>query len=113
LTVTDDQGATGDVTKSVTVSTVVAADSFGRSTSSGWGTADTGGAWSVTGTSSRFSVGSGVGTVTDEAAGVGPTAYLNSVSQANINAVVDAAVSQATGNGDYVELIGRHSGSSE
>ena len=113
LTVTDNQGATGSVTKAVTVTSVVAADAFGRTTSNGWGTADTGGPWSVTGTTSRFSVGGGVGTVNVEAAAVGPTAYLNSVSQANFNAVVDASVSQSSGGGSYVELIGRHSGTSD
>ena len=113
LTVTDNQGATGSVTKAVTVTSVIAADAFGRTTSSGWGTADTGGPWSVTGTASRFSVGGGVGTVNVEAAAVGPTAYLNSVSQANVNAVVDASVSQSSGGGSYVELIGRHTGTSD
>ena len=113
LTVTDNQGATGSVTKAVTVTSVIAADAFGRTTSSGWGTADTGGPWSVTGTTSRFSVGGGVGTVNVEAAAVGPTAYLNSVSQANVNAVVDASVSQSSGGGSYVQLIGRHSGTSD
>ena len=107
LTVTDNQGATGHVTKAVTVTSVIAADAFGRTTSNGWGTADTGGPWSVTGTTSRFSVGGGVGTVNVEAAAVGPTAYLNSVSQANVNAVVDASVSQSSGGGSYVELIGQ------
>ena len=99
LTVTDNQGATGSVTQAVTVTSVIAADAFGRTTSNGWGTADTGGPWSVTGTASRFSVGGGVGTVNVEAASVGPTAYLNSVSQANVNAVVDASVSQSSGGG--------------
>ena len=113
LTVTDNQGATGSVTKAVTITGVVAADAFGRTTSNGWGTADTGGPWSVTGTTSRFSVGSGAGTVNVEAAAVGPTAYLNSVSQANVNAVVDASVSQSSGGGSYVELIGRHAGTSD
>ena len=113
LTVTSNQGATWSVTHAVTVTSVIAADAFGRTTSNGWGTADTGGPWSVTGTASQFSVGGGVGTVNVPAAAVGPTAYLNSVSQANINAVVDASVSQSSGGGSYVELIGRHSGTSD
>ena len=113
LTVTSNQGATGSVTHAVTVTSVIAADAFGRTTSNGWGTADTGGPWSVTGTTSQFSVGGGVGTVNVGAAAAGPTAYLNSVSQANVNAVVDASVSQSSGNGSYVELIGRHSGTSD
>ncbi len=68
LTVTDDDGATHTTTRTVTVSAppppagVLAADAFGRSVSSGWGTADTGGAWSVNSTT-KFSVASGVGRV--------------------------------------------------
>ncbi|WAX55907.1 PKD domain-containing protein [Jatrophihabitans cynanchi] len=113
LTVTDNDGASAFITKTVTVTTVVAADAFGRTVSTGWGTADSGGPWTLTGTASRFSVGSGVGKVNIEAGGVGPTAYLNAVSQDNLNAVVDASVSQSSGNGDYVQLIGRHSGTSD
>jgi PKD repeat protein len=113
LTVTSNKGATSSVTHAVTVTSVIAADAFGRTTSSGWGTADTGGPWTVTGTASQFSVGGGVGTVNVGAAATGPTAYLNSVSQANVNAVVDASVSQSSGGGSYVELIGRHSGTSD
>ena len=113
LTVTSNQGATSSVTHAVTVASVIAADAFGRTVSNGWGTADTGGPWTVTGTASQFSVGGGVGTVNVGAAGAGPTAYLNSVSQANINAVVDASVSQSSVGGSYVELISRHSGTSD
>ena len=113
LTVTSNQGAKSSVTHAVTVTSAIAADAFGRTTSNGWGTADTGGPWSVSGSASQFSVGGGVGTVNIAAAAVGPTAYLNSVSQANVNAVVDASVSQSSGGGSYVELIGRHSGTSD
>ena len=113
LTVTSNQGPTSSVTHAVTVTSVIAADAFGRTTSNGWGTADTGGPWSVSGSASQFSVGGGVGTVNVPAASVGPTAYLNSVSQANSNAVVDASVSQSSGGGSYVELISRHSGTSD
>ena len=45
LTVTSNQGATSSVTHAVTVTSVIAADAFGRTTSNGWGTADTGGPW--------------------------------------------------------------------
>ena len=67
LTVTDDDGAETEVVKQVTVSTggaqVVAADAFGRSATGGWGTADTGGAWTVSGQPARFTVaGAGVST---------------------------------------------------
>ncbi|GAA3602893.1 PKD domain-containing protein [Agrococcus terreus] len=66
LTVTDDDGATAVATRQVTVSAVavVAADTFGRAVSGGWGTADAGGAWSATGGSAAYSVAGGQGIVT-------------------------------------------------
>ncbi|MDM7832105.1 PKD domain-containing protein [Cellulomonas edaphi] len=65
LTVTDDDGATASTTRQVTVaepSSALAADAFGRTVASGWGTADVGGAWTVN-SAARFSVGSGVGRI--------------------------------------------------
>ncbi|MCU1432903.1 MAG: hypothetical protein JWP95_2008 [Actinotalea sp.] len=62
LTVTDDKGATGTTSQSVTVSAPpgpgddVARDAFGRAVTSGWGSAEVGGAWTSTGTATRFSV---------------------------------------------------------
>lgn len=69
LTVTDDDGASASATRSVTVAaapgpTVLGADAFGRTVANGWGAADTGGAWTLTGSASSFSVGSGAGTMT-------------------------------------------------
>ncbi|MEU1971937.1 PKD domain-containing protein [Microbacterium sp. NPDC019599] len=66
LTVTDDKGATNTTTRSVTVAatpppSALVADDFGRTVANGWGTADVGGAWTATGTASRFAVGNGVG----------------------------------------------------
>lgn len=49
-----------------------ARDACGRSVTSGWGTADRGGSWTLSGTLSRYSVGAGVGSVSLGAgAGVG------------------------------------------
>ncbi|WP_210481474.1 PKD domain-containing protein [Naasia sp. SYSU D00948] len=67
LTVTDDDGATAVTTRSVTVGApppagVLAQDAFDRTVSNGWGTAPTGGPWSVTGTTGRYAVAEGVGT---------------------------------------------------
>lgn len=72
LTVTDAAGATASSTQSVSVeepaggggeTVVVAEDDFYRSESNGWGTAEEGGSWAVSGGSSEFSVEDGVGTV--------------------------------------------------
>ncbi|WP_157535725.1 PKD domain-containing protein [Microbacterium sp. Root166] len=66
LTVTDDKGATHSTTRSVTVTQpppiqALVADDFGRSVTNGWGAAEVGGAWTATGTASRFAVADGVG----------------------------------------------------
>lgn len=70
LTVTDNDGATGSSTKDVTVTapvdpdpgtTPIASDLFARSLGIGWGNAVNGGAWTSTGTASRFSVAGGQG----------------------------------------------------
>ena len=62
LTVTDNGGATGTVGQDVTVTgqAVYVTDTFNRSVSGGWGTADFGGAWTTAGASSTFAVAGGV-----------------------------------------------------
>lgn len=112
LTVTDSMGATNSVTHQVTVvaPTNLAVDTFGRTVSKGWGTANTGGAWSLSGASSLFAVTGGVGTMRMSDAGTGPSAYLNAVSARDIDATVDVSLDKvATGNGAYVTLAVRHS----
>ncbi len=104
LTVTDDKGAKGTTTKSVTVAAapvqaVVAADAFERTTDPGWGSATTGGAWSLTGTLANFSVGGGAGKMSI-AAGITRTATLNSVSARDVDGTLDVVLDRpATGNG--------------
>jgi PKD repeat protein len=76
LTVTDDQGASGSLTRTVTVTappapTLLAADDFGRTLTSGWGTADLGGAWTLTGRAGSASVSDGVGVITMSGPSVG------------------------------------------
>nr|MCW2727098.1 domain containing protein [Aeromicrobium sp.] len=85
LTVRDDDGATSSSTRSVTVSTpppagVLARDTFERTSSSGWGSAETGGPWTVTGAASRYTVASGAGTLTNSTAGGALEAALAGVS---------------------------------
>ncbi|MEL4318547.1 PKD domain-containing protein [Leifsonia sp. YIM 134122] len=81
LTVTDDDGSTGSVTRTVSVTTpggptVYAADTFTRSVAVGFGTAETGGSWTTTGTSSYYSVSGGSGRILHSAAGRTLNAYL-------------------------------------
>lgn len=66
LTVTDDDGATATASTTVTVSapppvTEVGRDAFSRTVSNGWGAADVGGSWTVSGATNRFAVADGVG----------------------------------------------------
>lgn len=85
LTVTDDDGATSTpVTKQVTVAglQVVASDGFGRTTVTGWGSAEVGGAWSTA--SAQSSVSGGRGHI-NHAANAANYAYLNSVSTARVD----------------------------
>lgn len=112
LTVTDDDGATGSVTKNVTVTappadTVLAADAFGRTSTGGWGSADTGGAWTITSGTSSFAVNNGSGAVS-LGAGQSRMALLKSVSTAaNDSRVTVSADKASTGGGWFASLLGR------
>lgn len=69
LTVTDNRGGTATTSRSVVVTdppanTTVAADAFARTVASGFGTADTGGAWTVAGSGGTASVNGGSGQLT-------------------------------------------------
>src|SRR5207302_7312531 len=46
-----------------TAVTIYASDSFGRTASNGWGTADAGGAWTIAGTAAHWSVSPGSGNI--------------------------------------------------
>ncbi|WP_285241002.1 PKD domain-containing protein [Arthrobacter sp. G.S.26] len=119
LTVTDDDGATGSLTKAVTVqappaNTVLAADDFGRTTASGWGAANTGGAWSVAGTAAAYTVGNGVGNLILATGGVTRTAILGGVSAAATDVQVKASLDKiGNGGGTFVSVIGRRVGSDD
>ncbi len=108
LTVTDDKGATGTTTRSVTVrDPVLAADDFERTVANGWGTADAGGAWTLGGPADRWSVSSGQGRLLLNA-GNGYTASLPSLSTSNADVRVSVATDKApTGGGQYVSVLGR------
>ena len=113
LTVTDDQGATGTVSHDVAPTaplgpTPFAQDTFNRTVASGWGTADQGGAWTVSGTTS---VTPGKGIFTLAKAGAASTSYLGSVSttDADVNTTV-ASDKAPTGGGSYFYLVGRRVG---
>ena len=113
LTVTDNSGGTNTISHPITVSAAVtpaqyAADGFGRSVANGFGTADLGGPWSLTGKSSAFSVAGGVGKITVAAAAASDAAYLANVSSSDTQVKVGVSLDQVqTGGGTYVSVIGR------
>ncbi|MGY3126531.1 PKD repeat protein [Agrococcus sp. UYP33] len=115
LTVTDDDGATASTTRVVQPSepdvpppaTFVAADDFSRTVSSGWGSANPGGAWTVTGTSAPASVAGGVGTLS---LGAGSTrdVRLNALALRDVRVSMDLRLDQAPATGSaYVGVITR------
>lgn len=95
LTVTDDDGATDQVTHPVTVSEptgiqVIGSDEFDRTLAGGWGSADLGGSWTVS--SAVSSVSGGLGRITMRTAGSGPTATLPGVTTTDLDLQVAYAV---------------------
>jgi PKD repeat protein len=110
LTVDDGHGATNQAIHTVTVSPASSAfvsDSFSRTLASGLGTADLGGAWTLTGTASSYSVSGGVARVS-VTAGSSRTAALDAVRRSSTD--VSAKFSfdaPSTGGGVYSALIGR------
>lgn len=111
LIVTDNDGATASTTRTVTVNSTpggaLASDAFGRTLSSGWGTADAGGTWALNGSSSYFSVGNGVGTM-NLAASRGPSAYLPGVSSTAADSAVTVSLDKiGNGGGTFLGLTGR------
>ena len=114
LTVTDDDGAVGTTSQPVTVtgapSTVIAQDDYERTVASGWGTAPTGGTWTVTGSAAALQVASGTGRIT-LAAGSTRGVSLNAVSASSTDVEVDFALDKVpTGGGTYIGVIPRQIG---
>ena len=113
LTVTDANGGTGTVTHDVTVTAPATASGcwlrtpFGRTLATGWGSADTGGAWTLSGAANLFGVGGGAGTMS-VGAGKAPAAHLNSVASTSTDVTADLSVDKLPNTGSvYVDLIGR------
>ncbi len=114
LTVTDNDGATDVLTKTVTVTapTQIAADEFSRTVNNGWGSADLGGAWTVNSASS-FGVSGGDATLTT-ATSATRTAFLNGVSARDVDITTSVSYDKpATGSGIYSAVVGRRIGTSD
>ena len=119
LTVTDDDGATGTVTHEVVVEAPpvtedLAVDAFGRSVSSGWGSATTGGEWSVTGTAStlsRYSVAGGEGRMS-LTPGATRSAFLRSVSATSTEVQTTVSMDRLPAGNSFLTVAGRAVGTS-
>ncbi len=115
LTVTDNNGATDTVTNTVNVTAPpagpIAADTFNR-TVTRWGTADTGGTYTYSG--STFATDGSKGTIRLASAGVSATASLAAVSARDVNVLADFSVDKmATGGGTFNSLVVRRIGTSD
>jgi PKD repeat protein len=116
LTVTDDKGATGTVSKSITVTAPanqpLAKDDFGRTVAGGFGQADVGGNWTTPSGASNYSVANGNATI-NNAAGATRSAFLNAVSATSAVTQFDVSLDKiGDGGGTFVSVIGRNAGSS-
>ncbi|WP_210509040.1 S-layer family protein [Naasia sp. SYSU D00057] len=119
LTVTDNGGATDTQTASVTVTApptgggALAADTFSRTTTSGLGTAETGGAWTISGGGqTSYSVANGVARITNPA---GSTRYalLNGVSSTDTDIQATVGMTRPTAGSTYAAVIARRVGTAE
>lgn len=115
LTVTDNQGATHEVSRNVTVTapTALASDPFNRTVTNGWGAAEIGGSWTISSTSSNFAVANGAGTM-KTAASSGPSAYLNSVPARDVNLTTSFGYDKpGSGGGIYTSVVAQRVGTSD
>ncbi len=116
LTVTDNGGATGFVTHTVAptspAGTPFATDTFNRTVASGFGTADVGGAWTVS-PGARFSVSGGVGSVSMATAGAGTSAYLGSTSATSADLTLTLALDKRPTASVFVDVVGRRAGTNQ
>ena len=114
LVVTDDDGSTDTLTKTVLVGGPgVAADDFQRTVTEGWGPADSGGNWTLS-AAPPFTVDGGRGQIRLDAPRAGATANLTSVTATSVNGVVDLSVDKVgTGSGTYATFILRKSSTAD
>jgi PKD repeat protein len=114
LTVTDSANATNSITAPVTVSDPpppgvdFVVDTFARTVSSGWGTADTGGPWSTAGTAANFAVNNGSGAITLPSAGQTRSTWLGATTRTDTDLRLTLSLDKRpNGNGAYLDVVGR------
>ena len=93
---------------------LLAQDAFGRTVSNTWGSADLGGAWTLGGSASSYSVAGGVGRIALATAGLSRATTLAGVSAADVDLTIDTTFDKApTGTGTSVALVARKVGTTE
>jgi PKD repeat protein len=96
------------------VAPVYASDAFGRTTANGWGSANTGGAYTIQGTAANYSVGGGAGNIIVPTSGTTRSAILGSVSQRDVDITFRVRTDKAASGGSYfVYAVARRTGTSE
>jgi trimeric autotransporter adhesin len=106
----------GGSSRTVTVPVVppvVARDSFTRTASSGWGTAELGGAWAVSGSPGRYLLTGGQGAQVLRSAGTTTSARLSALSRTSTDTTVSVSLDRRpTGGPVLVDVAGRRTTSS-
>jgi hypothetical protein len=93
--------------------TVIASDSFNRTVSNGWGTADLGGSWTVLDTPANWSITPGAGSI-NVAATAQARGVLGSVAVQDVDLLAKMVVPRCSGSGTNCDafVIGRYTGGS-
>nr|MBA2488634.1 right-handed parallel beta-helix repeat-containing protein [Chloroflexota bacterium] len=114
-TTTDGAGNTSEFARNVAVTvdpdsgTVIAADDFGRTRSSGWGSADTGGPWTHTGAIDDYDVDGAQGTMRIPTAGTNRSSTLPGLGATHVDVAGAVTLSELPTGGDaFAYLLARH-----
>ena len=93
--------------------TVIASDSFNRTVTGGWGSADVGGPWTVLDTAASWSVTPGAGSIS-VAGGGQRRAVLGGASVQDVDLLAELVLPRCTGSGKNCDsfLVGRYTGGS-
>lgn len=113
-TATDSTGNTSEFSLNLLVSggtntgSMYASDTFTRNVSDAWGSADTGGSYTLYGSSARFDVNGSAGTITTSSAGIAGAAVLDGVSAQDVDSLFQVQTNKvASGNSEYAYSLGR------
>jgi PKD repeat protein len=115
LTVTDGAGLASDpLTQPVTVTDPppgpvdFVTDTFARTVSNGWGSAEVGGPWTIIGTAANFAVAGGSGAITSPSTGQTRSVYLGSTTRTDSDLRLTLSLDKVpTGSGAYLDVVGR------